>query len=326
MKVVERPLESGMGKTSVLTALLASIAITAGAQPFPVKPIRIVTTEAGSGTDFGARMVAQCISGPLGQQVVVENRGGVMPNEVVAKAQPDGYTLVHNGSALWLLPFVQDNLGWQPLKDFIAVSMTDTSPNVLLVQPSFAAKSVRELIAMAKAKPGELNYARAAPAGPTHLSAELFNTLAGLRIVPIPYKGGGPAVIGLLSAQAHMMFAPAAVAMPHVNSGKLRGLAVTTAQPSALFPQLPTMASAGVPGYESIAMFGEFVPAGTPMSIVNRLSQEIARCMQRPDVKEKFLNAGVESVGTSPENFASIVKSEMTKWGRLIKDAGIRVE
>jgi tripartite-type tricarboxylate transporter receptor subunit TctC len=326
MKVVERPLESGMGKTSVLTALLASIAITAGAQTFPVKPIRIVTTEAGSGTDFGARMVAQCISGPLGQQVVVENRGGVMPNEVVAKAQPDGYTLVHNGSALWLLPFVQDNLGWQPLKDFIAVSMTDTSPNVLLVQPSFAAKSVRELIAMAKAKPGELNYARAAPAGPTHLSAELFNTLAGLRIVPIPYKGGGPAVIGLLSAQAHMMFAPAAVAMPHVNSGKLRGLAVTTAQPSALFPQLPTMASAGVPGYESIAMFGEFVPAGTPMSIVNRLSQEIARCMQRPDVKEKFLNAGVESVGTSPENFASIVKSEMTKWGRLIKDAGIRVE
>jgi tripartite-type tricarboxylate transporter receptor subunit TctC len=158
------------------------------------------------------------------------------------------------------------------------------------------------------------------------LSAELFNTLAGLRIVPIPYKGGGPAVIGLLSAQAHMMFAPAAVAMPHVNSGKLRGLAVTTAQPSTLFPQLPTMASAGVPGYESIAMFGEFVPAGTPMPIVNRLSHEIARCMQRPDVKEKFLNAGVESVGTTPEKFAAIVRSEMAKWGRLIKDAGIRVE
>lgn len=313
-------------KHLALFALLACGNTAVLAQSYPTKPIRIVTTEAGSGTDFGARVVAQCISGPLGQPVVVENRGGVMPNEVVAKALPDGYTLVHNGSALWLLPFVQENLGWQPLKDFIAVSMTDTSPNVLLVQPSFAAKTVQELIALAKAKPGELNYARAAPAGPTHLSAELFNTLAGLKIVPIPYKGGGPAVIGLLSAQAHMMFAPAAVAMPHVNSGKLRGLAVTTAQPSPLFPQLPTMAASGVPGYESIAMFGQFAPAGTPMPIVNRLSQEIQRCMQRPDIKEKFLNVGVESVGTTPERFAAILKTEMAKWGKLIKDAGIRIE
>jgi len=302
------------------------VAAGAGAQTYPVKPVRIVTTEAGSGTDFGARMVAQCISGPLGQQVVVENRGGVMPNEVVAKAQPDGYTLVHNGSALWLLPFVQDNLGWNVQRDFIAVSMTDQSPNVLLVQPSFPAKTVQELIALAKAKPGELNYARAAPAGPTHFSAELFNVMAGLKIVPIPYKGGGPAVIGLLSNQAHMMFAPAAVAMPHVNSGKLRGLAVTTAQPSQLFPGMPTMAASGVPGYEYVAMFGEFVPAGTPMPIVQRLSTEIQRCMQKPEVKEKFLSAGVESVGTTSERFSAIVKAEMAKWGKLIRDTGIRAD
>ena len=310
----------------VLPAVFALVVVDCGAQNFPVKPIRIVTTEAGSGTDFGARMVAQCISGSLGQPVVVENRGGVMPNEVVAKALPDGYTIVHNGSALWLLPFVQDNLGWQPLRDFVPVSMTDISPNVLLVQPSFAAKTVQDLIALAKAKPGELNYARAAPAGPTHLSAELLNSMAGVKIVPIPYKGGGPAVIGLLSSQAHMMFAPAAVAMPHVNSGKLRGLAVTTAQPSALFPQLPTMAASGLPGYESIAMFGQFAPAGTPKAIVDRLSGEIQRCMQQPDVKAKFLSAGVESVGSTPERFAAIVKSEMAKWGKLIKDAGIRVD
>jgi tripartite-type tricarboxylate transporter receptor subunit TctC len=245
---------------------------------------------------------------------------------VVARAQPDGYTLVHNGSALWLLPFVQADLGWNPQRDFIAVSMTDQSPNVLLVQPSFPAKTVQELIALAKAKPGELNYARAAPAGPTHFSAELFNVMAGLKIVPIPYKGGGPAVIGLLSNQAHMMFAPAAVAMPHVSSGKLRGLAVTTAQPSALFPQLPTMAASGVPGYEYVAMFGEFVPAGTPAAIVNRLSTEIQRCMQKPEVKEKFLSAGVESVGTTAERFSAIVKAEMTKWGKLIKDTGIRAD
>ena len=310
----------------VLPAVFALVVVDCGAQNFPVKPIRIVTTEAGSGTDFGARMVAQCISGPLGQQVVVENRGGVMPNEVVAKAQPDGYTIVHNGSALWLLPFVQDNLGWNPQRDFIPVSMTDQSPNVLLVQPSLPAKNVQDLIALAKSKPGELNYARAAPAGPTHFSAELFNVMAGIKIVPIPYKGGGPAMIGMLSNQAHMMFAPAAVAMPQVNSGKLRGLAVTTAQPSALFPQLPTMAASGLPGYEYVAMFGEFVPAGTPMPIVNRLSQEIARCMQNPDVKERFLKAGVESVGTTPERFAAIVKSEMAKWGKLIKDTGIRAD
>jgi len=302
------------------------LAAGAGAQTFPVKPIRIVTTEAGSGTDFGARMVAQCISGPLGQQVVVENRGGVMPNEVVAKAQPDGYTLVHNGSALWLLPFVQDNLGWNPQRDFIAVSMTDQSPNVLLVQPTLPVKTVQDLIALAKSKPGELNYARAAPAGPTHFSAELFNVMAGLKIVPIPYKGGGPAVIGMLSNQAHMMFAPAAVAMPHVNSGKLRGLAVTTAQPSALFPGMPTMSASGVPGYEYVAMFGEFAPAGTPMAIVQRLSAEIQRCMQKPEVKEKFLSAGVESVGTTSERFSDIVKAEMAKWGKLIRETGIRAD
>ncbi len=315
-------------RTIKVSALLVALAgaLPAQAQTFPVKPIRIVTTEAGSGTDFGARMVAQCISGPLGQQVVVENRGGVMPNEVVARALPDGYTLVHNGSALWLLPFVQSDLGWNVQRDFIAVSMTDQSPNVLLVQPSLPVKTVQELIALAKAKPGELNYARAAPAGPTHFSAELFNTMAGIKITPIPYKGGGPAVIGLLSNQAHMMFAPAAVAMPHVNSGKLRGLAVTTAQASPLFPQLPTMSASGLPGYEYVAMFGEFVPAGTPAVIVNRLSTEIQRCMQKPEVKEKFLSAGVESVGTTPERFAAIVKFEMTKWGKLIKDAGIRAD
>ena len=296
------------------------------AQNYPIKPIRIVTTEAGSGTDFGARMVAQCISGPLGQPVVVENRGGVMPNEVVAKALPDGYTIVHNGSALWLLPFVQSDLGWNPQRDFIPISMTDQSPNVFLVQPSFPAKTVQELITLVKSRPGEYNYARAAPAGPTHFSAELFNVMAGLKIVPIPFKGGGPAVIGLLSNQAHMMFAPAAVAMPHVNSGKLRGLAVTTAQPSALFPQLPTMSASGVPGYEYVAMFGEFAPAGTPRPIVERLSMEIQRCMQRPEVKEKFLAAGVESVGTTADQFAAIVKGEMSKWGKLIKDTGIRAD
>ncbi len=298
----------------------------AASQNYPTKPIRIVTTEPGSGTDFGARMVAQCVSGPLGQQVVVENRGGVIPNEVVAKAAPDGYTLLQNGSALWLLPFVQDNLAWDPLKDFIPIIITDMSPNVLVVQPSFPAKTVKELIALAKAKPGELNYSRAAPAGPTHLSAELFNAMAGVKIVPIPFKGGGPAVIGLMSGQTHLMFATSAVAISYINSGKLRGLAVTTAQRSPLLPDLPTLAASGVPGYESIAMFGLFAPARTPTPIINRINQETARCLGRPDVKERFFTMGVETVGGSPEHFVATLKSEMAKWGKVIKDAGIHVE
>lgn len=295
-------------------------------QSYPTKTIRIVTTEAGSGTDFGARLIAQGISGPLGQPVIVDNRGGVMPGEIVAKAPPDGYTLLHNGSAHWLLPFLQENLSRDPVRDFSPIAISDRSPNVLVVQPAFAAKSVQELIALAKAKPGALNYARAAPGGPTHLSAELFKSMAGINIVPIPYKGGGPAVLGLLSGQAQLMFAPSSTVMQHVKSGKLRGLAVTTIQPSALFPDLPTMAAAGLSGYESAAMFGLFAPAGTPVAIIKRLNQEIVRVLHRPDVKERFFNAGAETVGSSPEEFAATVKSEMAKWGKVIKASGIGVE
>jgi len=311
---------------SLLLAVLLFAVGSVTAQSYPNKPIRIVTTEAGSGTDFGARLVAQGISGALGQQVVVENRSGVMPNEVVFRAAPDGYTLLLNGSAHWLLPFLQADLAWQPLKDFTPVTMTDRSPNVLVVQPGFAAKSVLELITLAKAKPGEFNYARTAPGGPPHLSAELFKSLAGINLVAIPFKGGGPAVVGLMSGQAHIMFATAATVVQHIKSGKLRGLAITTVQPSALLPELPAMTNAGVPGFESSAIFGIFAPAGTPDAIIDRLNREIVQFLAKPDAREKFLTAGVEPVGSTPDQFAATIRSEMAKWGKLMKDVGIRAE
>ena len=294
-------------------------------QQYPNKLIRIVTAQTGGTIDFGARLLAQAISGPLGQPVIVDNRG-VIAAEVVAKAPPDGYTLVYYTSSLWLAPFLRDSVPWDPVKDFAPISLTDKSPSLLVVHPSLPTHSVKELIALAKARPGELNYARASVGSSTQLSAELFKTMAGVNIVSIPYKGGGPALIGLIGGQVHLMFSPAGSVVPHLKSGKLRALAVTSAEPFAQFPQLPTVAASGLPGYESITVVGMFAPAGTPAPIINRLNKEIVQSLQRADVKEKFLGVGVEPVGSSPEQFAAVVKSEMVKWGKVIKNSGMRDE
>ena len=209
------------------------------------------------------------------------------------------------------------------IRDFLPVSMADSSPNVLVVNPAVPARSVKELIASAKAKPGEINYATGATGGPPHLSGELLKAMTGINIVRVPFKGGGPAVIGLLGNQVQMMFATSSSVASHVKAGKLIALAVTSAKPSVLFPGLPTVAST-VPGYESSAINGLFAPAGTPARVVNVLSQEIARYINRADVKEKFLNSGVEPVGSSPQQSAAMLKAEIVKWSKVIKDAGIR--
>ena len=309
-------------------AMIAPDAGSALAQNYPSKPIRILTSEPGGGTDFVVRLIAQGLTESLGQQAIVENRGGgsgVIAGEMLAKAPPDGYTLLSYGSTIWLTPFLRSSVPYDPVKDFSPISLTDRSPNVLVVHPSVAADSVKGLIALAKARPGELNYARAAAGGPPHLSAELFKAMTGVNIVPIPYKGGGPAVIGLLGGQVQLMFATAASAAAHVKSGRLKALAVTSAEPSALFPGLPAMATTVV-GYEAVAINGVFAPAGTPAAIVNRLNGAIAQFLRRAEVKEKFFNVGVETVGSSPDEFTATVRSEMAKWGRVIRDAGIRDE
>ena len=294
------------------------------AQTYPSKPVRITTYSVGGSNDFAARLLADGLAGPLGQPVVVDNRAGsVIPGEVVSKAPPDGYTILVAGGIFTILHLLQET-PYDPIRDFAQISLIGISPLILVVHPSVSIKSVKELIALAKAKPGQLNYAAGGLGGTSHLSMELLKAMAGLDIQNVPYKGGGAALIDLLAGQVHMTIDGSQL-LPHVKSGKLRALGVTSAQPSPLFPGMPTIASSGVPGYEAISMLGVFAPIKTPTPIINRLNQEIVRLMKQPDTKEKFLNAGIDAVGSSPEEHAAKYKSETARWGAVIKSANIKV-
>ncbi|MBI4189584.1 MAG: tripartite tricarboxylate transporter substrate binding protein [Betaproteobacteria bacterium] len=319
-------IHSALG-TYLIALMFAGCGAAYAQATYPTKPIRIVTGAAGGAGDFSARIIAQGLTNSFGQQVIVENRGGasgIIAAQTVTKSPADGYTLLLYSSSLWLLPFLQDNVPYDPVKDLAPISLTDSSPNVLVVHPSLPVKSVRELISLAKAQPGKLNYARPAPGGPVHLAAELFKAMAGVNIVPIPYKGGGPAVLALLAGEVELSFPTLGSSAAAIKSKRLRALAVTSTEPSRQFPDLPTIAASGFPGFEAVLVNGLFAPAGTPASIVNRLNQEIVQVLRRPEVKERYFNTGVETVGTSPEEFESFVKSEMAKWGKLIKAAKIR--
>jgi tripartite-type tricarboxylate transporter receptor subunit TctC len=296
-------------------------------QNYPNKPIRMVVSGIAGSSNFAARLIAQGLSASLGQQVVVDGReGGVLVSEYVAQALPDGYTLLLNGSALWLLPFMRNNVPYDPVRDFAPVTLAISTPNILVVHPNVPVVNVRELIALAKAKPGELNCATGNAGTSNHLAAELFKVMTGTNIMRIPYKGAAPALNDLIGGQVQLMFSSATSVAQHVKSGRLRALAVTSRQPTPLAPGLPTMAAAGVPDYESVAIFGILAPAKTPAALVNRLHQEIARILDRPDVKDRFFNAGSEVVGGSPEQFAATIRAEMATLGKLISDAGIRDE
>jgi tripartite-type tricarboxylate transporter receptor subunit TctC len=303
-----------------MTSVLAGSA--AYGQVFPTKPVRIVTSEPGGGGDIIARVLAQGMARSLGQQVIVDNRSGALPGEIVAKAPADGYTLLLHGGSFYLAPFMQ-KLGYDVQKDFTSITQAIHSPNVIVIHPSVAATSIRELIALAKARPGQLNYGSGATGVPTHLSAELFKSMAGVDIVRIPYKGTGPALTGLISGENQIMFATASAVAAHIKSGKLKALAVTSLEPSALTPDLPTVA-ATLPGYESESIIGVFAPARTPPATIRRLNQEAVRVLHQPDVKERLFHAGTEAVGNSPEQFAAVIKREISKWGKVIKDAGIK--
>ncbi|HEX4325352.1 MAG TPA: tripartite tricarboxylate transporter substrate-binding protein [Burkholderiales bacterium] len=297
------------------TALCANLAL---AQAYPTRPIRILAGEPGSAPDVSARVIAQAISGPLGQQVYIENHPSVMTGDLAFHSAPDGYTLVQNGSAHWLSGFTR-KISWDPVKDFAPITITDRSPAVLVVQPDFQAKNVGEVIAMAKAKPGTLNYAIASPGGPPHLAGALFRQMTEVNIVPVPYKGGGPAVVGLLGGQVQMMFAPASAASTYIKAGRLRALAVTTAKRFVLLPDVPTVAESGVPGFEVAANFGLLAPGGTPPAIVQRLNAEVVAALKRPEVRQNFLAAGVEPIGSTPEEFVAVIKAEMATAGKVMK-------
>jgi tripartite-type tricarboxylate transporter receptor subunit TctC len=296
-------------------------------QPYPNKPIRMVTAEVGAGGDFVARMIAPGLAERFGQQLIVDNRGGsgVIPIDIVAKAPPDGYTLLVFGSAFWLLPFLQ-TVAYHPVNDFAPVTLAVTTPLLLVVHPSLPVKSVKELIAWAKAKPGELNYASGISGSATHLPAELFKSMTGVNLVRVAYKGGGPALNALIGGEVQVMFATASSASPQVNAGRLRALAVTSARPSALFPELPTVAASGLPGYDAASIMCVFTPAKTPAALISQLHGEIVQVLNKPELKERFIRAGSEVVASTPAQLAAAMKADMATMSKVIKDAGIRAQ
>ncbi len=307
--------------------LLCVSAAAVNAQQYPLKPIRIITAEAAGATDIAARLIAPSLVANLGQQVIIDNRpgaGSVTSIESVARATPDGYTLLLHGSPVWLMQFMRDNLPWDPIRDLAPVSLVVTLPNVLVVHPSLPVKTVRDLIAIAKARPGDLNYGAGSPGASNHLAAELFKSMAKVDMQRISYKGGGPAVLSLLGGHVQLMFATAASVKTHVESSKLRAVAVTSPQTSTLFPALPTVAASGLPGYEARTIYGMFAPAKIPPAVVNVLNREIAGVLAKAEVKERLFRAGVEAASSTPDQFVAIVKEDMAKWGKVIRDAGIR--
>jgi tripartite-type tricarboxylate transporter receptor subunit TctC len=322
-----------MGSRVLKVLAFATLAISAAAhaQVYPSKPIRmIVAYPPGGGTDIVGRMLAQKLGETLGQAVVVENRGGASGNigtEVAARAAPDGYTVLMGNvapNAINLNLF--KNLPFDPVADFAPVSLVASTPNILVVYPSTPARTVKEVIALAKSRPGMLNFASAGVGSSSHLAGELFRVLAGAEIVHVPYKGAGPAMVDVLSGQVQLYFATMPSAMPHVKSGKLAPIAVTSARRSPALPDVPTIAESGVPGYEAATWYGLLAPAHTPAAAVARLHEGIVKVLADAALRERLAEQGFEPVGNSPEEFGAYIKSEIAKWGKVIRDAGIRAE
>ena len=283
----------------------------------------------GSAIDVMGRPLAAKLTDVLGQQVIVDARPGAtggIANEFVAKSVGDGYTLLTApGGSLTASPHLQA-VRFDPLRDFAPIVQTTAFSYVLVAHPAVPVKTAADLVALAKARPNELNYGSGSAGSTPHLAAELFRAMTGVQIVRVAYKGSGPALTALLSGELHFMFPSTGSANPLLKSGKLRPLAVTTLKPTALAPNLPTVAESGLPGYESASLLAVFAPAGTPTAIVQRLNQEMVKALQSTEARERLFNSGVEAVGSTPEQFAATLKNEMAKWGKVIKDAGIRSE
>ena len=288
---------------------------------YPSRIVRIVTAAPGSNNDWGARLLGDEISPSLGHRVIVENRGGLAA-EVVAKAQPDGYTVLFYGPAAWTLQLFR-GVGYDPVRDLAPVTLAMSSPIVLVVHPSLPVKSVKELIALARARPGELNYASGTIGATPFIAGELFKYMAKVKIERVPYSGTGPSVIGLLGGEVEIMFPGAGSVWHFVQQNRLRALGVASAKPSALTPGLQPVALA-VPGYEATSNIAFFVPAKTPAAIVSRLHRELVLALGKADVKERLLKGGVEAVGSSPEELGAYVRADIAKIEVLIKNAGIK--
>jgi tripartite-type tricarboxylate transporter receptor subunit TctC len=315
-----------------MIALLSPCAAIAqsAADAYPAKPVRVIVGLApGGGTDIQARLFAQKLTESFNRPFVVENRpgaGGTLAYAQVAKSPPDGHTLLGVTSGYTITPTVYTKLPYDPVKDFAPISLVSQAPFVLVVHPSLPVKSVKDLLALARAKPGGLDCASAGRGSSTHMAFELFKTLSGVTITHIPYKGTGPALVDAMAGQVHMLFGNVLSTLSHVKAGKLRALAVTTAKRSTALPDLPTIAESGVPGYDNSTWHGWLAPAGTPPAILNRLNAELVRSARAPDVVARLAPDGGEAVGSTPEEFAQHIATEIARWRRVVREAGVRVE
>lgn len=331
MNSILAPIRKGMHALFGL-ALVASYCWmnSAGAQAYPSRPVRLIVPQsAGGSTDVVARVVAQRMTETLRQNVIVDNRpgaGSLNGTELVAKAAPDGHTVLVVAASFTINPAIRRNLPFDPVRDFTPVSQLVTLPHILVVHPSVPAASVKELIALAKSKPGVLNYGISGIATSTHMAGELFMHLTGTHMVSIPYKGGAPGMTALLGGQVQLYFATISTAIPHIRSGKLRALGVTTAKRSVAAPEFPTIAEAGVSGYEHSSWVGILAPAKLPQPVLSKINGESVKAVQSQDIKSLLLRDGLEAVGNSPREFDRIIKTEIAKWAKVAKVANIKAD
>lgn len=320
-------------KTIVIAvgAALLALGTPAQAQSWPAKPIRfVVPFTPGGGNDTIARLIGQKLSASLGQQVVIDNRagaGGTIGAEAAARSAPDGYTMFLAGVATHgINPNLRAKMPYDPVKDFEPVSLIASAPLIVVVHPSLPVRSTKDLVALAKAKPGELTYASNGAGGSSHMAVELFNMMTGTKMLHIPYKGLSPALTDLISGQVQVMFSSAVAMLPQVKTGRLRAVAMTGAKRSPALPDVPTVAESGVPGYETGSWYGVVVPAGTPRPIVQRLAQEIVGISRSPEINQRLVEDAAIPVGSTPEEFGAFIRSELARWAKVVKQGRISVD
>ncbi len=328
------PVVTRAGKPVAILALAmaaaSQVSFAAGADEagrYPERPVRLLVGFApGGGTDTTARALAQKLSQALGQQVIIDNRPGAAGNiaaQIVANANPDGYTLLMGTiAALAINPTLYGNLPFDPVRDFAPITQAVNSTNVLVVHPTVKANSVKDLIELAKASPGKVIYGSSGVGGAGHLAGELFCTLAGVRMTHVPYKGGGPVMVDLIAGQIQSVFATAATAIPHIKSGRIRPLGVTTIKRAGMLPDIPTIAEQGLPGFDANNWYGLLAPAKTPRPIVLKLNAEVVKVLRMPDIRQYLFSQGLDPAPTTPEEFGAYIKSEMSKWAKVVRAAG----
>ena len=316
-----------VGTCAIATALVSAAAMAAS---FPERPVRfVVASSPGGALDVLARLTGPRLTEKWGQPVVVDNRagaGGVIGTEIISSSNPDGYNILVIAQGFTANPFLYKKLPYRTPQDFAPITILATGPNVLVVHPSVNVNSVKELVALAKSQPGKLNYATSGVGAASHLSVEMFKRMSGVDMVHIPYKGAGAATAAVVGGQVQMLFTSTGAAMPHIRSGRLKALGVTTAKRSAVLPEVPTIAETGFPGFQVDGWYALIAPVGTPKAVVDKIYRDIADVLKNPDVATRIQSFGLEPNGLSPHEFSGYIRAELKKWGKVIKEAGIKPE